>query len=449
MVPCPAGQRQPGPADPSTLGRCDIRSHTYVFLDTTIPMHCLPFHQIDWTTLVGSEKVTIVFLSTVVRELDKLKDGHPSRPLRERARRAVKNVLDAIEGTDTEVRPGVRVQFLREPITPEILERYHLDKSVPDEAILAGVLAFRDRNTSEQVALVTRDSGMRLSARDFGLGVYSPTPEMELQEEPDERDKKVRQLEAQLASATARTPALELLFEDGGNRLKTVVRRGHQLSEDEIEGVVNEAASRLPPSGRLQASLAPFVTPAHLRQYDKDRMQYLDQLRQHLPIAREWEIRTRRSIRIALKVSNVGTTPATDISVELRFPVGLEIETDYTAPSEPQPPQPPSLNPFSSSLFRDDWAPGFGASKQDRIDRGIRYTHELFQPRIEASDSGTVMSFSIRKLQQDDENDLDVIAVVFSPDAPASSFTLPYELRADDMPTVRKKVHVIVEELDA
>lgn len=47
----------------------------YLLLDTNIYLHYKDFEQIDWDTIVNDKDFTIIVPYTVVREIDKYKDG--------------------------------------------------------------------------------------------------------------------------------------------------------------------------------------------------------------------------------------------------------------------------------------------------------------------------------------------------------------------------------------
>ena len=51
----------------------------YLLLDTNIYLHYIDFEQIDWGTIIGDKEYEIVVPYTVIKEIDKYKDGPKSK----------------------------------------------------------------------------------------------------------------------------------------------------------------------------------------------------------------------------------------------------------------------------------------------------------------------------------------------------------------------------------
>lgn len=58
----------------------------YVIYDTNTAMHCKRADQIDWPALTKCDEVILVATPIFLKELDKHKNTHPSRRLRNRAK---------------------------------------------------------------------------------------------------------------------------------------------------------------------------------------------------------------------------------------------------------------------------------------------------------------------------------------------------------------------------
>src|SRR4051812_10262923 len=83
-----------------------------VVLDTSVHVHCRRFDELDWPSIVGAREVTLVVPAQVLRELDKIKDQHRSRGVRERVRRVVSRLKDLLPPTaDGVVRAKVTIEF--------------------------------------------------------------------------------------------------------------------------------------------------------------------------------------------------------------------------------------------------------------------------------------------------------------------------------------------------
>src|SRR4051794_30751285 len=77
---------------------------TATFVDTNLLLHAKPLQDIRWEAL-ETQPIEIIVTRPVIKELDKHKDQHPKKHLRERARRALQRIEAA--STDPELRPGV------------------------------------------------------------------------------------------------------------------------------------------------------------------------------------------------------------------------------------------------------------------------------------------------------------------------------------------------------
>lgn len=51
----------------------------YLLLDTNIYLHYIDFEHIDWGTIIGDKEYEIVVPYTVIKEIDKCKDGPKSK----------------------------------------------------------------------------------------------------------------------------------------------------------------------------------------------------------------------------------------------------------------------------------------------------------------------------------------------------------------------------------
>ena len=63
----------------------------YLLLDTNIYLHYIDFEQIDWGTIIGDKEYEIVVPYTVIKEIDKYKDG-PKSKIKSGQRRSLQNL---------------------------------------------------------------------------------------------------------------------------------------------------------------------------------------------------------------------------------------------------------------------------------------------------------------------------------------------------------------------
>ena len=114
----------------------------YLVIDTTIPLHYKSIDQIDWSDISGCKTPTIYVPLVVIEELDKHKDQHRHRKMRERARKALVLIY---EKTDENLSGRLRnnVQLVVGSEDPEVdWEALNLDKNKPDHRVIASALSF-------------------------------------------------------------------------------------------------------------------------------------------------------------------------------------------------------------------------------------------------------------------------------------------------------------------
>lgn len=127
---------------------------------------------------VGSATCTIVMLTTVVAELDDLKDRGRTDDVRVKAAAALRRLKgfrdrgDLRIGVTVEGQVKLRMEH-REVQVREVLG--WLDPTVPDDRILGGSLDLQARNPSATVVLVTSDMNLQNKAAAVGMPFADPS----------------------------------------------------------------------------------------------------------------------------------------------------------------------------------------------------------------------------------------------------------------------------------
>ena len=127
----------------------------YLVIDTTVLLHYKSIDQIDWSDISGCKTPTIYVPLVVIEELDKHKDQHKLRKMRERARKAFA-LIDKIIGESFSGRLRNNVQLVVESEDPKIdWDDLNLNKNKPDHRVIASALSMV--SDSNQVAVVHKD----------------------------------------------------------------------------------------------------------------------------------------------------------------------------------------------------------------------------------------------------------------------------------------------------
>ena len=121
---------------------------------------------------IGTDGYTVVMLTTVVAELDELKDRGRTDDVRAAANKAVRRLKGLRDRGN--IREGVRVEGQvdlrmehREVQVSEIFD--WLDPDVPDDRILGGALELQARHPAATVVIVTTDLNLQNKAAAVGL----------------------------------------------------------------------------------------------------------------------------------------------------------------------------------------------------------------------------------------------------------------------------------------
>jgi len=180
--------------------------------DSNVFLQCRPLAELDWTEVTNDQTVELVVVAQVYRELDRLKQGGNARRAK-RARRWVERLRPiALGQTETVVvRPANPRVLLRVAprLRPGELDGAALDLEVADERIVAEALAFA-RQGGHAVTLLS-DDGMPLrAARDVGLPTMAVPAAWRAEPEPDEGQRRVAELERQMAGLVRQSPVVQV-----------------------------------------------------------------------------------------------------------------------------------------------------------------------------------------------------------------------------------------------
>ena len=213
----------------------------FLFVDSNLFLQCRPLQDLDWTCLVGREDVTLLVPSAVLAELDKHKsDGNSRRA--QRARRALQFLNSILEAPDDTLIIRMTPVKVIAQFAPEVSG----DASTSnDDSILFEVAEMRRTHGNQAVALVTHDTNLKVKAKRNGLRFFAVPDEWLLAPEPDERDKRVRQLEEEVALLKRQTPIIEIKL-DGRQEIELVVPSYEPLARDTVNRLMEAMTAKFP-----------------------------------------------------------------------------------------------------------------------------------------------------------------------------------------------------------
>jgi PIN domain len=333
----------------------------YVIYDTNTAMHCKRADQIDWPALTKCDEVILVATPIFLKELDKHKNTHPSRRLRNRAKDYMSWLLSFSRDPALEIRPKVRWHFLlHEPIFD--FAAHALSKDSPDDQLIATTIVFAPSVTGP-LFLATADGYVEMKARAHHIEPLVIPEADRLPSEPDPLEKENLTLRREIMRLTNRVPSLSLVFAENGEqhlkiKLTLTATVADAKSVDEIRrehpllpipappwtGIGTAADSR-----RLRGlGVTPPVSAwsrDEVQHYNRFLEHFYQEWTEHLEALREWQKAGQRRFQVRLVLANGGTATATNLDLSITFPPEVIVCADEGLPARPGPPEPPPLVP--------------------------------------------------------------------------------------------------------
>lgn len=430
-----------------------------VVIDTNVLLQCLPLDQLDWSVLDGSG-VRIVIPLTVMKEIDKAKSSSTPR-LVKRARMISAMFNEALkanlEGLPLKEGSSSRWEFGKS----QVMAHDELDLSMPDHRIVAEALSIAQ--SGQEVVFLTHDAMPRVLAHRIGLKTHPVPDAWLLPPETDTKDKRIRDLEVQVAELTKAVPELEVQFEIAGQTvsevsttfgyfrpptsaeladLMAVVRARHPLREP-VDPITAQILRPLPgmhlhriPADKEYAEYRDARYPAWLQKMER----LLTLIPQRLDV-------NARLVHLTIKLSNKGRVPADGLLFEYEVfgGAGLLPEDDdarnklLALPPLPSPPSPPTGDVYSMSVespphfFNRDVAQAFGHHRLNRD------TYR-FYPRAPSTKPSLSQSFECEEFRQGVTHEFDV--VILMPSIPESDGRLVCRASARNLPSFTQSIQI-------
>ncbi|MEN6355571.1 MAG: PIN domain-containing protein [Armatimonadota bacterium] len=311
------------------------------FLDTMTLLHYQWIDQIDWPKVLGTEHVELVIAPVIFRELDKHKESHQKKRIKERAACATKKLLDLLRNGGT-IRASVTIRFLRSEPSQEF-QTDGLDFKWMDDRLLAHVLEYLAEQPGGDVVIVSHDSAVQAKALLRGIQVFDLPNELLLPVEPDESEKRIRELEQENRKLTDRIPKVDICF---GNRMKHAEVRilsSSDMLQGEIDRQMHSAMQQF--SKISSHSAMGILQPSLVRSHNSDMEQFHEEYRAYL---NENLAFWHRIAPMDIIIRNSGNYPAHDVDIMLTMPDNVIAAYDVSSlpdlPDEPEPPRPRSMS---------------------------------------------------------------------------------------------------------
>lgn len=320
---------------------------TYAFIDTNVLLHFKAFEGIKWKDLLNDKDFVLVVCPTVIDEIDKNKDSAKGK-VRNRARAIYKILSDYMDG---KICCGIELIFCEQGVVDPSTSNYSNGRE--DEYIIAAAKAF---NTEGRKVIVSHDIGMKFRAKQANLDfiMLEDIPENRLSQEPTDEEKKIKELEKEVARYNNRRSKPTLTFRDGETYMEILQYVKPDFSS-ELEIYRNKLIEENPPYHYIRPNLPFHISEEHVRQLvcpysDEEIAEYNDSLPAYIDRAVKIKnIQLHTSIidkyvfEIKFSIFNRGTEPTGKMGVHIEYPSGITIvdensyyDIDLTLPEKPK-----------------------------------------------------------------------------------------------------------------
>ena len=323
----------------------------YCFLDTDVLIHFTDFDQADWITFLNAKQVYLVLPITVVHELNQHKDDGGKPGLQQRARDLLPKIARLLRGAKAPVyiKEGVFLMSSRKEPRIEWSE-LELDENVQDDRVLARLLLFKEEYPERNVCFLTNDYAAMLKADDRDIPTLMPDGKV-LAPKPLKStiEAELEATRRELNEYKNRAPKLEIGFDDGQKTTEIIKCPSSGYNAQHAEILAQALNEEYVPKQIIEqrAEFERKLRAAKGRASDYDVMEFTNKYEGYLKkleAARKREFMSKYGCRCELTflIKNVGTSPITDLVIDLTFPAGtLVIDADdereeILVPKEPK-----------------------------------------------------------------------------------------------------------------
>lgn len=323
----------------------------HLFVDSNLFLQCRDIVDLPWKDLANGDDIELIIPRAVQEEIDKLKnDGNNRRAKRARnANSYLRRIVMSDDDRITVCEQSPRVELICVPSLETYKhdgQRVVLNPSRADDSIILEMLAYREAYRDRPIALLTNDTNPMLTAKRAGLSFIEIPETWLLGPEPDERDKKLRALEARLTELERSHPEIQFGPIDGGAETMQIVAtitKYAPLTAESIDNLVEQIKATYPmqtsfdekPSARRTAlsALAAasgdiYVPPTEIeiqKYQEKEYPDWLRLVRHRLETFSELLETETHKIDFAFAVTNIGHVPADHVIVRIEASHGLAL----------------------------------------------------------------------------------------------------------------------------
>ena len=334
-------------------------SKTYVFFDAMVFLHCLSIHQMNIPELLGASTIALVVPRVTLQELDKHKNTHELRKIRDRASESLKMIKSCMESSTRELRSGVRLELVARPSRD--FEQHGLNIDWPDDQLVANVLKFKMDHPFDRVVLISHDIGPQITATQLGIEAIEIPEKWRIPPEKDPLIKENKRLKNEILKIKNAQPRLILRLsemQDDDEHIVFDIDRPSEIQVPDKEKIIAELRESYPEehppahdgtSSGTALKIGSFLAKpssesipvSEYERYNQELEQYFSNYEKYLDRLTDFGSQPDRTLSLSLEVRNIGGAPAEDVDVYVHFPDGFSLYTENGLPGEPKEPKPP------------------------------------------------------------------------------------------------------------
>lgn len=323
----------------------------WLVLDTNVYLHFAWFEDIPWKDILQREfgyvdkEIGVVVPVKVLQELSDKKDSERGK-IQKRAKKVSSFLCDVfLSGKKGKV-SMCTIPLPKDKDFDDI--NFHLSNS--DDIIVLSVI---NSDISSNSIIVSGDGPMLLKAKESNLRFYKLDDKYRLNEELTENEKKIKELEKELASYRNRLSDIKVLFKDNNDHIE--IKRTHfdKDKNELLDAYRKDLESAHPCKCKPDQDIAytnplailhnsEYLFPADsFDEYNRDREKYIkDSLyKKELEIIADRQKQTFKEL--SFYIDNNGTASSGNINIELYFPQEIILyrkpaSVHYEKPIEPK-----------------------------------------------------------------------------------------------------------------
>jgi hypothetical protein len=311
-----------------------------LIVDTNLFHEFRNFEDLPWEELGEPDEIILVVTEPVQTELDEHKKS-PSARLKRRALKWTKEFRHLIlaDNTDIVVREAEPRVIVRLDCTrPDTNHDDVLDRSVPDDCIVAIALALLPHHSVAKMAVFSDDLRPLRKARQVSLTAIEIPVSWRRKPEQTEEDKARTQLERQVVQLRRQEPEL-VLSASVELPIEHVLPVYEALSDEHLDELIHAVRQHWPVETDFEKAKRPSILSQQLqtislgvtrrefhpapeediiRYVEEDYPGWLEKCREHLGQAHKLLGMPEYDISFIVELANQGTRPALDLQISFR-----------------------------------------------------------------------------------------------------------------------------------